>query len=314
LRKRATTFLLVASLVLNALGVVLLVFFFKLQSSYKSVVSEKQVLQQNLAATQAGALPTDAVGSQQVSKRNFISHVDGLEDTYSVLAPSMAGRLDYILVVYLHGMGSNSMEPFLYPSGESISTAIAKRYPNVCLLSCSYRKEQSWGSDAAMSDITQNIREVMQQYPIKQIVLMGTSMGGCTALSYGVSAPDDIKSKLSGIVSVEGAGDLGALYSKTSNPQVRAAMEAAMGGSFASAPQEYKRKSFIPNIDKLPKSARVAVISATQDTIVPVELQAQIVQELQAKGYSVTRIDVDAPHGAPPAPNYIKGLEFALAK
>lgn len=286
--------------------------FFKLKSSYHQALKEKQRIEQNLAGVQAAAVPVETVGSQLVSKRTFMSHIDGVEDYYAVLSPSVSGRLDNTLIVYFHGMGSNYMEPFVYPEGNSIATAISKRYANVCLLSCNYRKEASWGRDEAISDITQNIRELMQQYPIKRIVLMGTSMGGCVALSYGTDAPPDVKEKLAGIVSVEGAGDLNLLKNSTRIQSVKQAIETAMGGSYESRTAEYQRKSFIPNASKLPQGTRVAVVSAKQDQIVPPELQAQIVAELERFKYPALRIDVDAEHGIPETAAYIKGLEFTL--
>src|SRR6202030_38276 len=99
--------------------------------------------------------------------------------------------------------------------------------------------DSSWGSEAAMSDITQNIREVLQQFPIKNIILTGTSMGGCMVLTYATQAPPDIKEKLRGIVSVEGAGDLAKLYDKTANAHVKMALAAMMGGSPPQAQAEY---------------------------------------------------------------------------
>lgn len=286
--------------------------FFKLRSSYHQLSKQNQEAQQRLAALQAGTQPLEHIGSMQVSKRTFASHVDGQEDFYAVLPPSQSGRLDYFLVVYLHGMGSSYMEPFIYPEENPVATALAKRWANVCVLSCNYRQKASWGRDEAMADISQNIRELEQQYPIKQIVLVGTSMGGCTALTYATEAPADIKDKITGVVSVEGAGDLVRLHATTTNDQVKAAIEQAMGGPPSAIPQEYARKSFIPNINKLRQGTRVSVVSATQDRIVPTPLQEEIVKALQADGRTVDLIKVDSGHSAPPGETYVKAVEYVL--
>lgn len=314
MKNKVTVAALVVSVLLNAAAVVLLICFFKLQSTYHVVLDEKERLQSNFAAIQAGTLPVENIGSNRISKRTFASHLDAVEDYYAVLPPSVGGKLDNTLVVYLHGMGSNYMEPFLNPQPENIALAVSKRYGNVCFLSCNYRKEASCGSDEAMADITQNIRELVQQYPIDKIVLMGTSMGGCTALSYAALAPEDIQKKLRGVVSCEGAGDWNRLCQLTSEPLVKNAIVAAMGGTESAVPEQYKRKSFLANIRSLPKSARVAVISAKQDTIVPPELQAEIVAALQKENYPVTEIAIDAAHGIPPSSNYVQGLEYVLGQ
>jgi predicted esterase len=311
-KPRIIGLLLLISLALNICGVVMAVAFFKLRASYHQAIKEKEEISRKVNASQSGTLPRETVGSLQVAKRSFLSHLDGEEDFFAVLPPSVSRRTDYILIVYLHGMGSNYMEPFVYPADESVAIAYAKRFANVVVLSCNYRKEASWGSDEAMSDITQNIREVEQQYPIKQIVLVGTSMGGCASLQYATEAPDDIRSKLAGVVSVEGAGDLSRLYATTENPYVKQAMEKAFGGKPDAVPQAYQRKSFLSNMDKLPQQARVAVVSAKQDRIVPTPLQEEIVQALQKANRPVTMISVEGGHEAPPGAVYVKGAEFVL--
>lgn len=165
-----------------------------------------------------------------------------------------------------------------------------------------------------MSDITQNIRAVWQKFPFKRIVLMGTSMGGCTALTYAAQAPDDIKQKIQGIVSVEGAGDLSRLYDLTDNTTVKAALASIMGGDPKHAPEQFKHKSFIPNSGGLPNAVRVAVISAQKDNIVPPQLQQELVDALNKHHTPVKLISVDGGHGAPPASFYVQGLDFALGR
>jgi dienelactone hydrolase len=303
---------LIVSVCLNVLGIVIAITFFKLRSSYHALSKQNKATEQKLAELQNATAPLESIGSMRVSKRTFASHIDGQEDFYAVLPPSQAGRLDYFLVVYLHGMGSSYMEPFIYPEGNPVSTALAKRWANVCVLSCNYRQKQSWGRDEAMADISQNIRELQQQYPIKQIVVLGTSMGGCTALTYATEAPADIREKIVGVVSVEGAGDLAKLHDTTVNNEVRAAIEQAMGGSPAAVPQEYARKSFIPNLGKLAPNVRVSVVSATQDKIVPTPLQEEIVRALQSNGHPTDLIKVESGHSAPPGETYVKAVEFVL--
>jgi pimeloyl-ACP methyl ester carboxylesterase len=310
-RTKIVTGVLILSLGLNVCALVMTVTFFKLRASYKQLEKQLQAIRQKEKVNGVSA-PLETIGSMRVSRRSFASQLDGQEDFYAVLPPSISGRLDYILIVYLHGMGSNYLEPFVYPEPTSVATSFANRWANVCVLSCNYRQQASWGSDAAMADISQNIREIEQQYPIKQIVIAGTSMGGCTALAYAVQAPDDIKEKIVGVLSVEGAGDLAKLYLTTRNPQVQAALQSAMGGTPATAPTEYARKSFIPNVDKLGKNVRVAVVSATQDVIVPTPLQQDIVQALQNAHHPVHVIKVDSGHQAPPGEVYVKAAEFIL--
>ncbi len=233
---------------------------------------------------------------------------------YLALPPAQATALSNVtLVVYLHGMGSSYIEPFVSPADKSIASAISTLDPNMVVISPSYRGSASWGSDAAMLDISQNIRQVMQEFPVKRIILMGTSMGGCTVLSYAAQAPKDIKDKLVGIVSVESAGDLASLYKETQIQAVKDAMILAFKGTPTQAPQAYAFKSVLSNLDQFPTNVHVAIISARQDNIVPPDLQKQTLDALDARHIPVKLIEVDGGHGCPPADTYEEGYKFAAS-
>lgn len=301
---------LVVSCAFNIVGLVFVVRFFKLSNHYRSVKRERNLVVGNLSAVRASNVLSDATEQGQVLRRTFNSVLDGNEDVYAFMPPADRGNLNNILIVYLHGMGSNYLEPFACPLQQTIAQAVAQRYPDACLLSPSYRKEASWGSDAAMSDITQNIRALLQQYPLKRIIFMGTSMGGCTVLTYATQCPPDIKAKLCGIASIEGAGDLAELSTATGSRAVKAAIIGALGGTVQQAPAMYKRKSFLPNIAQLSATLPLAIVSAKSDNIVPPQLQRELVAALKQHGNPVKLITVDGGHGAPAASVYMDALDF----
>ena len=261
-------------------------------------------------------LPPGAASSSlsaRIERRIFVSHVDGQTDVFGLLRPDLnISQTNFKLVVYLHGMGSSYLEPFFIPAGVAVADGIVSSHPDTVLISPSYRREASWGNDTAMADITQNIREVCQEFPVKKIVLMGTSMGGCTVLAYAAAAPADIKAKLAGVVSVESAGDLFALYNESVHPRLKQAMTSAFGGSPSEVPELYKRKSFLSNVDGLPKGVRVAVISARQDIVVPAQLQRDIVAALEKHQVAVKLIEIDGGHQAPPLKTYLEGYDFVV--
>ncbi len=309
--------ILVLSILLNAAGIVFFVLFLTEHGHYKSARKEKAVLERNLAFVQSSSMMNQlnqgAGGPESCQKRLFVSKLDGEPDFFAFQPPAAnSGSLDYTLCVYLHGMGSNQMEPFVIPAGQSIAQIVTSSSPRLVFLSPSYRKEASWGNDAAIADIVQNIREMMEEYPIKKIVLMGTSMGACVSLNFACLAPEDIKSKIAGVVSMEGAGDLTSLYSRTHADAIRPAMMLAFGGPPEQAGHIYFKKSFLSNIDSLSKSARIYVLSAKGDTVVPPELQQKIVEESGKRGLAVHFDEIDGPHEAPPASYYLKGLNFVL--
>ncbi len=288
--------------------------FLRIRGHLKAVSKERNIIAHNLVALRGTKNLSEAVESNRFLSRLFVSHADGEQDKYALILPQFQpGKTDYVLIVYLHGMGSNFLEPFVCPPQLPIADGIQESYPQIGILSCGYRKD-SWGNDKAISDINQNIREVMQEFPVKSIVIMGTSMGGCTALAYAVNAPPDVKQKITGVVSVESAGDLIALYKKTTYEPIKWSMANAFGGIPEAIPQVYQAKSFVYHISELPPALRVAVISAKSDKIVPSEFQREIVDKLSESGFQAKLIEIDGGHGAPPASEYVHALQYVLSR
>jgi pimeloyl-ACP methyl ester carboxylesterase len=274
----------------------------------KNEIAHQLSLVQAVAASKI----TEFMSPYRVSRQVFMSHSDNHEDCFGLAPPNPAPYPGgFTLIVYLHGLGSNFLEPFIYPSRGSktpIGVALTGRYPGTIMLSCSYRREGSFGNDLALADITQNIRQICQQYPIKKIILFGESMGGMTVLNYGATAPGDIQEKLSGIVSIEGTGDLTMLYNETI-PGIRIAME-KIYGTPQQNPQVYLNKSFNHNVHRLPPRVRVALISATKDKIVPPNLQVAVYQALKSNNNPAIIIPFDSGHGFPTEPMSIQCFDF----
>lgn len=303
------------SLLLNAGGIVFFILFLNEHGHYKSAKREKAVLERSLMMAQNSTAINQVLSSDSVQKRSFVSQLDGTTDTFAFQAPQFVpGSLDYTLLVYLHGMGSNFMEPFVKPAEQTIASAVMRENPRLGVLSCNYRQEASWGNDAAVSDIVQNVRELLQEYPFKKIVIMGTSMGGCVALNFAATAPEDIKSKIAGVVSMESSGDLVSLFNRTKTGAIRPAMMMAFGGAPDQVESTYRKKSFLSNIDTLPHSARVYVLSAKADTVVPPELQKAVIDELNKRSIACHMDEVEGQHEAPSAQFYARGVRFVFGE
>jgi acetyl esterase/lipase len=243
----------------------------------------------------------------------FISVLDGNKDNMAVLPPnSLQGQKDLTLVVYLHGMGSTFMEPFLTPKDKPVSQALTEHNPALVIASLNYRGQSAWANDVAVADINQNIREIVNRFPISKIVIMGTSMGGCSALAYSYLAADDIKAKMTGVVAAEPAGDLALLYDKTKSQIVKSGLIGAFGGSPQLQPQGYTSRSILNNTDKIAPGLRFAIISAKQDSVIPPDFQQAIMNSLKDKKLSCQLIEVDEKHGVPPASAFVSGLDYVI--
>ncbi len=300
---------------LNLVGVFFFVWFLQTANHLKHVKREKNIIAQNMALMKGQNKVNEILHSDQVIKSTFVSHFDGQEDSFAVLPPrSPKPPAGYDLVVYLHGMGSTFLEPFVTPESAPISKGLCDNHPDIIFASLNYRRAWSWGNDAAIADISQNIRELMQRFPVNRIVLIGTSMGGCTVLTYTALAPDDVKAKIIGAVSSEGAGDLARLFKETKNASIPQALINAFGGRPEAVPERYARQSFLSNIEQLRGQMRFAIISATRDAIVPPSFQKELVSVLEKRNLATRLIEVNGGHGVPPAEYYAQGLDFVLGK
>ena len=299
----------------NLVGVFFFVFYLQTANHLKHVKREKNIIAQNMALIKGQNKVNEILNSDQVIKSTFISHFDGQEDSFAVMPPRSPKPPDgFDLVIYLHGMGSTFLEPFVTPEQEPIAKRICDNNPSIVFASLNYRRAWSWGNDAAISDITQNIREIMQRYPVKRIIIAGTSMGGCTALTYTALAPQDVQAKIIGAVSSEGTGDLARLFKETKDRSIPQALTNAFGGMPDMVPERYAKQSFLPNIDQLKGPMRFAIISATRDTVVPASCQKELVAVLEKRNLPCRLIEINSGHGVLPAEYYAQGLDFVLGK
>lgn len=310
MRKRVLVALLVVSCLLNAAGITFFVLYLNAQSHNKSLKNQyqKQLTSIEIFRAEANKENSSAI----LSKRMFISHFDGKPDSFAVSPPFILTPTTAVtLVVYLHGQNSSYLEPFETGEGACIAEGVVARN-NTVLLSCDYRAPASWGSPAAISDITQNIRELSQEYPVTRIVMMGTSMGGSIAPTYAAIAPPDIKSKIIGVVSVVGTGDLAALFHATTLPTVKNAMLASFGGPPETQMPAYEARSLVYHMNELPKNIKFAVVSAHKDKVVPPALQKEMVLALERANIPHKLIELDLHHEAPPIDIYGQALDYVL--
>lgn len=311
MRKRVLLALLVVSCLLNAAGITFFVLFLNSESHNKSLKRnfKRQLTDLEIVRAEANQANSSAI----LSRRMFISQFDGTPDSFAVAPPFLLLPTKAVtLVVYLHGQNSNYFEPFETGKGKCLAETVIGRN-NTVLVSCNYRPPASWGNDAAISDITQNVREMCQEYPVTRIAIMGTSMGGSIGPTYAAIAPPDIKEKIVGVVSVEGAGNLANLFNQTTMQSVKDAMTISFGGTPEAQPQAYASKSFLTHIDELPKSVRFAIVTAGKDKVVPPPLQREMIDALEKANIPCKVIELDIHHEAPPMDTYNHALDYVLA-
>lgn len=317
--------LLVAALVLAiGLDIAGMVFFFLYmgnQSKLKGIKKERDVLTSNI--NQIGninAFKQGELGERGAPEREyFVAELDGAESLYALSPPMIPQAKEHsYLMIYFHGMGSTYMEPYMAPVDKPIAQALRERLQSAAFLSVDYRGKSSWLNDKALADTNQNVRAVINRYPTEKIIVVGTSMGGASALAYSFLAAPEIKEKIVGVIACEAAGDLAELFATTNSKIVQAGLAEALG-----LPEQnkaaYKRHSLFERLKETEskeslKKIRFAVLSASQDDVVPVKMQKDIVSALQENGIAAELISFDEKHGVPPSSQYLKGLEYVMTR
>ena len=306
-------FTLIIAVLFDIAGLVFFILFLNNEGKMRGMKKYRDNMSsqmQYLRNTQAYSGNTDAGAPQRV---DFISQLDGKKDEYVVSAPGLAdGMQDLTLFVYLHGMGSPPMEPYLVPKEKPIAAALLERYPHSAFASLNYRGNSSWLNDQAIADVNQNIRELLQRYPAKKIVLLGTSMGACSVLAYSYLAPEDISQLIAGVVACEGAGDLIKLYKETPSHIVKSGFVQAFGAPPDVNPLAYQKRSLLLNLDQVKSNRRYAILSATRDSVIPAKFQAALIQGLSERGIQSKLVEFPDQHGIPEATYYLQGTNFVL--
>ena len=309
--------LIVASITMNVVLTILLVGAGNKNRHMKQENSKllAQVISFGTGQTMSWKSKEDFEKKARLYRRDFVSHHDFEPDSY-VLSPPVIppSNNQYTLLVYLHGMGSNYMEPYIMAKKEPIVKSIQESYPGFIFASLSFGKESAWGNEKSVQDINQNISELTHAYPVHNIVLMGSSMGGCVALNYAAIAPAQIRKRITGVVSVESSGDIAKVYTLTKEGVVKLGIMNAMGGSPEQKPDAYRAASLLDHLNEVPRGVKFSIVSARKDKTVPVELQKNLVEELTKNGYENKLFEVDIAHEFPSAATYIEALDFVMQK
>ncbi|PWT96287.1 MAG: hypothetical protein C5B53_09935 [Candidatus Melainabacteria bacterium] len=267
-----------------------------------------------LAALWASASrPADELLPYQT--KSFESAIDGKRDIFAFApANEVVPASKAVLMVYLHGLGQNHSEPFKVPLHGNFASCLKREFPSLEILSLNYGILPSWCKETVREDISLNIRQVLAEHPADRIVVAGSSMGACSALTYVACAPKGIKDKIIGVIVVYPSGDLIDLHDGTSAVPVRIALEQAFGGSPARQRKLYNDSSLKEHLHSFPAQARVCVIEGLNDTVVPVKEQRDVVSALTKIGIATQVLEVKGNHQPPSGKLIVAAMDFVMGK
>lgn len=133
LKKNVLLMVLGISLLLNGVGVVFFIGFLQAKDQYQEMKKQRNELYKNITVMRAaGVLSPEG---ESVIRKVYRSHVDGMEDAFGMMAPlAPPPQKGLTLVVYMHGMGSNFLEPFVNPADQPIASAIVTKDPSTVFM------------------------------------------------------------------------------------------------------------------------------------------------------------------------------------
>lgn len=246
-------------------------------------------------------LPAEpANGPQDIT---FVARCDGSRQHYVVMLPSEF-EIDkpHDLLIALHGHGSDRWQFVLNARDECRATRDVAAAHAMIFVSPDYRARTSWMGPKAEADLVQIIEQLRTKYSIRNVVLVGGSMGAASALTFTAMHPDLVD----GVVAMNGTAN----HFEYENFQD--AIQHAFGGTKAKIPLQYKRRSaeYWPERFTMP----VGITAGGKDTRVPpasVLRLAGVLEKLDRKVLVVYR-----KHGSH-STNYADGkqvLEYVLGQ
>jgi pimeloyl-ACP methyl ester carboxylesterase len=220
---------------------------------------------------------------------------------------------DPILLFYFHGLGQTFTEPFKLPAKKTFAQSALEEYPFLTIAACNYSEKIVWYNADNLTSATCGINHILSQMPTARIVLAGTSMGGCAALTYAATAPAEIRNRIIGVVAIYACGDLTKLYQLTQEKRATDGLLSGFGGPPERNLERYNRASLIPNLTGLSKNMRVYLISANRDVVIPTVMQDELYKVLLADNIACKLETFEGTHlGFPVSGSFERGLHFVL--
>jgi pimeloyl-ACP methyl ester carboxylesterase len=245
----------------------------------------------------------------KIEKIAFTSGLDGNPD-WAVLSPPAKGN-DY--VVFLHGHGSLGDQIFVRPDIRDLWVPAITKH-NLGILGANIRAN-SWMSPQAAYDLAGLIGWLKSEKKARNIILVGGSMGGTSALIFAGLHPE----LLDGVVSLCPASDLSTYLpfcqlSRTQKPvlgQIADTIIQQYAGTPEQNPDVYARHNAVTNAHKL--KMPVTVVQAAGDQVIPVEQARAFAQQLSGK-MTFRYLELTAGHHDSAIPEFPSSLDWVLVR
>ncbi len=214
----------------------------------------------------------------------FASPFDGLKQSYLIKNPQSS--IYHGIAICLHGATNHQCQGmdrniFNGTFGHIQDYFEKNNYVYVCP---EYRGD-SWMNNAAEVDMLYLINRLKSEFKTNNVILMGGSMGGTSALIFSTRYPDIV----SGVFAMCPATDMEKLYYQwifSNQKHLAYGIEDAYGGDPEHKKIEYLKRSSIRHIGKL-KNKPVAIIHGNSDNLISVEHSRDFVNKAEKIGIKI---------------------------
>ncbi len=107
--------------------------------------------------------------------------------------------------------------------------------------------------------------------------------------------------------------DLEDLYNQSQAPEIKSSLESALGGSPDNKLIAYGQNSFNTYLAFLPERIKIGVISATEDTMIPMSTQKDVVRDLNNRNMDIKVFEIEGKCEPAPSKSILEALHFVLA-
>ncbi len=200
---------------------------------------------------------------------------------YLLLIPEHSSATRSSLLVYLYGAGgSHTGYNLATEAYAAFRKGLAHRGSFILVPELGPKHFMNAQAKRRLDSI---LDRVLREYPIdpQRVHLMGTSMGGGSALAYAIYRPGLARS----VCAVIPMTDLALWYRQAES--YRPDLARALGGTPEEVPEAYASFSALYNVDAFRRTP-VFLIGAEKDDKVPPEHARLLAERLSAKGYPVT--------------------------
>lgn len=217
----------------------------------------------------------------------FSARFDGTTQRYVEMRPvGFDPETETHVMIALHGHGGDRWQYIRDDIDECRGARDVAARRRMLLVSPDYRTD-SWMGPAAEADVVQIIEELRAKHKIGEIILVGSSMGGASALTFAALHPDMI----------DGVCAQKALANYIEFERYQDTVSASFGGTKDEVPWEYEKRSAEFQAEKL--TMPIALWLGGKDESVPPASALSLYDKLKRLGLDVFLIyRPDATHRA----------------